>query len=166
MGVGESFANKKYRYIKREHGVRFQGNIPMSFNQGFALSANLGGAYAYNWKGYLEIGPYFNLNLEAGQTFELSSWSIGLLGEYNFIKNRGKRKFIPSLGLTVGADKSFDFPNLAMGVHSSLKIFVGKRTAFITSLGYSLHTPFNEIFRVMQHHVDVMMAFSYYFDFY
>ena len=47
-GIGEAFANKKYRYIKREHGVRFQANIPMSVVPGFTLEANLAGAYAYN----------------------------------------------------------------------------------------------------------------------
>lgn len=168
LGVGESFANKKYRYIKREHGVRFlTGNIPMSFNRGFSLSADLGGYYTYNWKGRLEIGPYFDLGMTTtGRGFELNNWTAGLLAEYNFIKNRGKRKHIPSFGLTVGADKSFDVPNFAVGVHTSLKSFVGKRTAFITSLGYSLHTPINDFFRIMEHHGNIMVGFAYYFDFY
>ena len=158
--AGESFAAKKYRYIKREHGLRFQGNIPMSL-QPFNLSANLSGAYAYNWKGMLEAGPYFNL---AFANKSVTDWSGGLLIEYNFIKNRGKRKLIPSLGLSVGAAQGLLFD---IGAHASLKSFVAKRTAFITTLGYNLHTPFNAMFRGgITHNVDISMGFSYYFDFY
>ena len=161
-GVGESFANKKYRYIKREHGVRFQGHIPMSFNQGFQLDAHLAGAYAYNWKGMLEVGPYFDLGV---QSLRVNNWSAGLLLEYNFIKNRGKRKLIPSLGLTVGANQGLGL-NFDLGAHVSLKSFVAKRTAFITTLGYNLHTPFSGMFASMAHNVNIRMGFSYYFDFY
>ena len=168
LGAGESFANKKYRYIKREHGIRFQGNIPMSFinQEGFSTGIKLTGAYAYNWKGMVEVGPYFDLGAEmhSGNPFQVSSWSAGLLAEYNFIKNRGKRKFIPSLGLTVGTNQGL---NLTLGVHISLKHFVAKRTAFITTLGYSLHTPFNNFFKSMEHHGNIgSIGFSYYFDFY
>ena len=190
LGAGESFANKKYRYIKREHGIRFQGNIPMSLiNQGFSAGINLTGAYAYNWKGMVEVGPYFDLGagMHSGNPFQLRSWSAGLLAEYNFIKNRGKRKFIPSLGLTVGTTnqglnliskdhknntniltaESSQGLNLTLGVHISLKHFVAKRTAFITTLGYSLHTPFNNFFKIMNHHGTIgSIGFSYYFDFY
>ena len=186
-GTGESLASKKYRYIKREHGVRFQGHIPMSvIRSAFALKAHFGGAYAYNWKGWAEIGPYFDLGAEMSGGFSLSRWSFGLLGEYNFIKNRGKRKLIPSLGLTVGAvddrtnptptagavddrtnpTPTAGGPHLALGVHVSLKSFVAKRTAFITTLGYSLQTPTSGLFQSLTHHPSVKMAFSYYFDFY
>ena len=164
-GTGKSFANKKYRYIKREHGVRFEGGIPMSIASGFTLNFKLDGAYAYNWRGMLEFGPYFNLDAEFSGQFNLNSWSAGLLGEYNFIKNRGKRKFIPSLGLSVGANGQYDL-HLALGVHTSLKCFVAKRTAFITTLAYRLHTPFRGPFQSMTHHPDIRMGFSYYFDFY
>ena len=160
LGVGESFANKKYRYIKREHGVRFQGNIPMSFGQGFQLNANLAGAYAYNWKGMLEVGPYFDLGIA---NMSIAGWSGGLLIEYNFIKNRGKRKLIPSFGLTVGANNLNLFD---LGAHVSLKTFVAKRTAFITTVGYNLHTPFSAMFSSRFHNADISMGFSYYFDFY
>ena len=165
LGVGESFANKKYRYIKREHGVRFQGNIPIPVHPEFSASIDLAGAYAYNWKGMIEVGPYFDLGVDI-IPFVVNGWSLGLLGEYNFIKNRGKRKFIPSLGLSVGATNMGSGLNLALGIHTSLKGFVAKRTAFITTLGYKLHTPFNPFFASMEHHVDIRMGFSYYFDFY
>ena len=165
-GTGKSFASKKYRYIKREHGVRFQGNIPMSF-QGFTWNANLAGAYAYNWKGMIEVGPYFALAAGTSSgAFQLNSWAGGLLVEYNFIKNRGKRKFIPALGVTVGASKGGVGPELALGAHVSLKSFVAKRTAFITTLAYRLHTPVSGIFTSMIHHVEPRMGFAYYFDFY
>ena len=161
LGVGESFAAKKYRYIKREHGLRFQGNIPMSF-PGFQFSANLSGAYAYNWKGMMEVGPYFDLRFEG---LSPQYWAGGLLLEYNFIKNRGKRKLIPSLGLTLGSNNN-EGPQIDLGLHTSLKSFVATRTAFITTLGYNLNTPFSGMFTSMSHHVKISMGFSYYFDFY
>ena len=164
LGAGESFASKKYRYIKREHGVRFQGNIPMSFGPGFRLNANLSGAYAYNWKGMLEVGPYFDLGVES---LRVSNWAGGLLLEYNFIKNKGKRKFIPALGLTVGAtDPGGLGLHFDLGAHVSLKSFVAKRTAFISAVAYRLHTPFSGIFTHMNHNANIRMGFSYYFDFY
>ena len=165
--TGESFASKKYRYIKREHGVRLEGRdfVNMSF-PGFMLNFDLSGAYAYNWKGMVEVGPYFELGAGTSNgPFQINSWAAGLLVEYNFIKNRGKRKLIPSLGLTLGANK-MDFLNFMAGLHFSLKSFVAKRTAFITTLGYSFHTPINFQFQSMEHHVDIGMGFSYYFDFY
>ena len=172
-GIGESFANKKYRYIKREHGVRFQGHIPMSINRGFSLQANFAGAYAYNWKGMMEFGPYFHLNSMFNGGFQINGWAGGLLGEYNFIKNRGKRKLIPSVGLTVGAVSNTQQPSpistepqLALGLHVSLKSFVAKRTAFITTLAYEARIPFSFQFHSMTHHPDISMGFSYYFDFY
>ena len=165
-GIGESFAKKKYRYIKREHGVRFQGHIPMTVNNGFSLEANFAGAYAYNWKGMIELGPYFELNSSFNGGFQLESWAVGLLTEYNFIKNRGRRNFIPALGLTVGAHQNGLITTLALGTHVSLKLFVAKRTAFITTLAYQLNTPFSGLFQSMSHHPSIRMGFSYYFDFY
>ena len=161
-------AQQKYRYIKREHGVRFQGN--MSFSSGLNLAAMLSGAYTYNWKGMLEAGPYFQLNPAfQNQVFSLNNWSWGLLGEYNIIKNRGKRKLIPAVGLNLGAHKSNSLSNtlhLSMGLHGALKIFVGKRTPFIISLGYNLLTPMRGFFSAIVHDVNLSMGFSYYFDIY
>ena len=155
---GENSAVKNYRYIKREHGVRFQGTFSISFEQGFKLNTNLSGTYVYNWEGMLEAGPYFNLTLE---NLKLTDQSAGLLVEYNFIKNQGKRKWIPSLGLTVGTVRDFRFN---LGTHASLKSFVARRTAFISTLGYNLHTSFNDIDK--SHNVNVRTGLSYYFDFY
>lgn len=161
-----ALAEKKYRYIKREHGVRFQGNIPITVRPSFNLTANLKGAYAYNWKGFVEAGPYFQLELDAAPSPRLSKWAVGLMGEYNFIKNRGKRKLIPSLGLQLGLQGLGGLQGTG-GVHGSLKWFVAKRTAFITDLQYDLMTPFTQFsFASMEHQVNVSMGFSYYFDFY
>ena len=158
--VGESFAAKIYRYIKREHGVRFQGTLSMSFEQGFKLNANLSGAYVLNYKGKLESGPYFDFTLE---NFKLTDWSAGFLVEHNFIENRGASSWIPSLGFTVGA---VGYSQFDLGLHTSLKRFVAKRTAFITTLGYNLHTPFNNFFTYKSHNADIRTGLSYYFDFY
>ena len=142
----------------------------MTVVPGFNLQANLAGAYAYNWKGMVEVGPYFDLSASVNQGFTFNSWAVGLLVEYNFIKNRGKRSFIPALGLTAGINNSKENispgMHLALGVHASLKSFVAKRTAFISTVGYQLHTPFNAFFRSMSHNAEVSMGFSYYFDFY
>jgi len=158
-----ALAEKKYRYIKREHGVRFQGNIPVTVSP-FNIAVNLKGAYTYNWEGFVEVGPYFQLEMDANPRPQFSKWAVGLMGEYNFIKNRGKRKLIPSLGLHLGLQ------GLGLqgsgGVHGSLKWFVAKRTAFITDLQYDLITPLTMPFSSMEHQVNVSMGFSYYFDFY
>ena len=166
--TGVALAEKKYRYIKREHGVRFQGDIPMNFGSGNSMSAdlNLKGAYAYNWKGLLEFGPYFQLDTGI-VPFSIKSWSSGLLLEYNIIKNRGKRKFIPAVGLNLGASNPGTL-SLSMGPYGALKIFVGKRTPFTITLAYNLLTPLTAPFvgGVMSHNVNLSMGFSYYFDFY
>ena len=154
---------KKYRYIKREHGVKFQGNIPITVAP-TNVSANFQGAYAYNWKGFVEVGPYFKLGLTADPIFNFSNWSAGLMGEYNFIKNRGRRKFIPSLGFQLGVIGQEGLQATG-GVHASLKWFVATRTAFITTAQYDLVTPFAGLFSSLGHQVDLNMGFSYYFDF-
>ena len=133
-------AAKKYRYIKREHGVRFEGSVPMTYSsQGFTASTNLKGAYAYNWKGMFEFGPYFDLGL-AFKPYALNYWNGGLMAEYNFVKNRGRKKYIPSIGLSFGAAQLSSNNNiagtmLAGGIHGSLKIFVGTRTPVYSDFG-------------------------------
>ena len=165
----QSFAEKKYRYIKREHGANFVGNIngPIA-GTGRSIDANImgsfKGSYSYNWKGIVEVGPYFGLDLGI-VPFSFSGWKAGVKGEYNFIKNRGRRKLIPSLGLSIGASNSLGNA-LSFGLYGSLKAFVARRTAFVTNLGYALDTPFSAMFREMSHGLDVNMGFSYYFDFY
>lgn len=162
-------ASKKYRYIKREHGVRFAGAFPTNFSSaGVNMSAMLRGAYTYNWKGMLEAGPYFHANANILQA-QLNSWGAGILAEYNIIKNRGKRKLVPAVGLTFGLDHegAGATPQLSAGLQVALKIFVGKRTPFIVTLGYSALTPMNApIQGGVSHKLNPTMGFSYYFDFY
>ena len=159
-------AQQKYRYIKREHGVHFQGNIPMSFSNGFNLAAMLSGAYTYNWKGMVEAGPYFKVNSNL-VPWALNEWSGGILGEYNIIKNRGKRKLIPAVGFKVGMLNAGAGNQLQMGPYGALKIFVGKRTPFTVSLGYVLLTPLQSPFTGgVFHTAELAMGFSYYFDMY
>ena len=168
LGTLPSLAQKKYRYIKREHGVKFQGNVPITITTNTEVSATFQGAYAYNWKGFVEAGPYFKLSLEEQPfpNFGVEHWAVGLMGEYNFIKNRGKRKLIPSLGLQLGAMSKDSLLQATGGVHGTLKWFVDKRTAFITNLQFDLVTPFSSFFRQREYQVDLSMGFSYYFDFY
>ena len=181
-GTETTLAEKKYRYIKREHGVRFEGDIPMEIGGGQMIAdLKLKGAYAYNWKGLFEFGPYF-LWVPSIKPWSPGLWGLGLLAEYNIIKNRGKRQFIPAVGLNLGATggssdtiREINNPGtvtgtvrLSMGLYGALKIFVGKRTPFTITLAYNLLTPLSSPFAggVMSHNVDLSMGFSYYFDFY
>ena len=178
-------AQKKYRYIKREHGAHFYGNIPMKIGggKGFNVDAQLEGAYSYNWKGIVEAGPYFGLSLKFASAnttakFQLPKWAGGIFGEYNIIKNRGKRKIIPAIGLKVGVaggegNKIANLPatvtsnlNLAVSPYGAVKFFVGKRTPFKVMLGYELQTNVRSFFRPMSHGVNLSMGFAYYFDVY
>ena len=167
----QSFAEKKYRYIKREHGAHFLGDIsgPLGAQGATNISGSFSGSYSYNWKGFVEIGPYFGLGLGI-VPFNFSNFQAGLKGEYNIIKNRGRRKFIPAVGLSAGVAGDNSSGAMAMqlsvGVHGVLKAFVAKRTAFVTHLGYNLQTPFQGMFSLMTHNLDIKMGFAYYFDFY
>ena len=164
-----SFAAKKYRYIKREHGVKFQFDAPLTIMPDFEGSIGLEGAYTYNWKGFFEFGPYFSLETDLASEAPMT-YSGGLLAEYNFIKNRGKRKLIPAAGISLGVQNgdSEEQPiHYTAGAHISLKIFVGKRTPFTISLPYKVvlkELAFDP--SKMTHHLSPTMGFSYYFDFY
>ena len=161
-----ALARKKYRYIKREHGVKFEWRKPsFNFDSGLQMTIDLEGAYTYNWKGMLEAGPYFGLEY-TNVAGTIPTYNAGLILEYNIIKNRGRRKWIPALGLKFGVNNSSPPLNFETGAHGALKIFVGKRTPFTIALGYRLVTPIQGIFQTMSHNVDLSMGFSYYFDFY
>ena len=162
-------AAKKYRYIKREHGVRFEGSVPMEYSStGFKASTNLKGAYAYNWGGMFEFGPYVDLGLDF-RPYALKYWGGGLMAEYNFVKNRGRKKYVPAIGLSFGATQNQDLGvglHLAGGIHGALKIFVGTRTPFTVILGYRALTPSSQFGKALTHSPYLSMGFSYYFDFY
>lgn len=169
-------AKKRYRYIKREHGAKFHLNLNdyMTFSPSLSIPVNVGLAYAYNWKGMMEFGPYFDIKGKVtGNGVMFPSLGGGLLVEYNIIKNRGKRKFIPAIGLDLGfhkgeinseinqSDTSF---YLAGGPYGALKIFAGKRTPLTVTLGYKLFKPLKTA--GMYHAAKFAVGFSYYFDFY
>ena len=134
-----ALAKKKYRYIKREHGVRFQADLPMETKQGFTMSAELQGAYTYNWNGMIEVGPYFDFSSGFFPS-SLKRYGAGLLVEYNIITNRGKRKWIPAVGIDLGVDGSKGLDGAlgthgALGAHGALKMFVATRDRFYSSFG-------------------------------
>jgi len=138
-------------------------------NQGFQVLSILQVAYAYNWRGAVEFGPYFNLKLDI-KPYLLHHLSGGLMVEYNFIKNRGRKKYVPSIGLSFGAaqdsQKAGPGWHLTGGIHGSLKMFVGARTPFTVTLGYRVLTPSSQFGRALQHQPYLSTGFSYYFDFY
>ena len=172
-----ALAKKKYRYIKREHGVRFHWDNLMNIEDQKELmaSVNIQGAYTYNWRGMLEAGPYFKIASQyKNKEFKLNEFDGGLLAEYNIIKNRGKREFIPAVGLSLGINNRTDERGatslfLSGGLHGALKIFVAKRTPFVVMLGCKILTPMGDpqgLFQKFSFNPYTSMGFSYYFDFY
>lgn len=175
-----SLAAKKYRYIKREHGVQFQGSFPALITNQIAWGGDARGAYSYNWKGWVEFGPYFGLQASfLPMPPAVTGWKAGLTAEYNIIKNRGRRKLIPSIGISFGGENATSAASddvnfsqsglsLAMGGHGALKIFVGKRTPFTIKVAYVFLTPMSAPFQPgsLSHRIEPTMGFSYYFDFY
>ena len=160
-----AFAKKKYRYIKREHGLKLNWNFPGQIWQqggvgGFTFTGDISAGYTYNWKGFLEVGPYLTL----GFPFDLSA---GLLVEWNIIKNRGRRKFIPAVGLKLGGDSVTTYERAGhYGLPLSLKYFVAKRTPLIVTLEPYIHAPNFTGFNPLTVNYNFTGGFAYYFDVY
>lgn len=165
-----SFGKKRYRYIKREHGVELVTSVVDILNKKQNFNADIEGSYTYNWRGKIEVGPWAHLNMSKSQNLTFNILRGGLLLEYNFIKNRGKRKFIPALGIKLGADKSAQL-NWILGVYTDFKYFVGYRTPFVVKLEYVAAMPekFGSAELKDFHNrgnLSLSTGFSYYFDFY
>ena len=162
---------KRKRYIKRMHGVKALVNVvPYKTSAGIAEGTfDLDLAYSYNWKGIIEFGPHFNIAGRHIGGFALNGLGAGLQTEYNFIKNKGKKRVVPSLGLKLGANQASDKTwYLSVAPYFSLKYFVAKRTPFIVSAGYDLNLNFQAIADMTQaiHSSFLEGGFAYYFDFY
>ena len=161
---------KKKRYIKRMHGVKALADIvPYQKSGGTATGAfDLDLAYSYNWKGMIEVGPHFNVKGRHIGGFALEGLGVGIQTEYNFIKNKGKKRAVPALGLKLGANQISSAWHLSVAPYFSLKYFVAKRTPFIFSAGYDLNLNFQAIadFQQAIHSSFVQGGFAYYFDFY
>lgn len=163
-----SFAKKRYRYIKREHGLKFQGNFNINVppNQRFALVINnLQTAYSYNWKGMIEVGPYFSIANAELANFSSGSWNAGLLVDYNIIKNRGKRKYVPSVGMKLGYGNQ---ANVNVSFAAAIKYFVATRTPIYLALDYNVKNLMGVISnpRGFEGSIDISTGIAYYFDFY
>lgn len=155
-----SAKKRRYRYIKRQHGLHANFDLiakPTSLEDTFI---SFSGAYHYNHKGLMEFGPYLSVNYQL--ELDLSG---GLLFEYNFIKNTGKRKMIPSIGLRTGF-RSLGQPTIEAGLYGSLKYFVARRTAFVGKLEYAGTLPVNFDIGSFDQSVRAVGGFTYYFDFY
>ena len=167
VSLPQAFAAKKYRYIKREHGLKLNFNLAhLKYEQGLKGLLDLDVAYTYNWKGRVEIGPFAQVQIALPTSH---STYLGLLIEYNFIKNRGKRPLIPSLGLKPRVQ--LDGPNLSsllVGIPLSLKYFVAKRTAIISTAEFIFHQNFNSLadWKALGYQGEITVGFAYYFDFY
>ena len=160
-----SFAKKKYRYIKREHGLRVNWHFPGQFmdSQRFTDNLNFNFTYTYNWKGFVEVGPYL-----AVKTDDSSRWMVntGLLVEWNIIKNRGKRKFIPAVGLKLGGDDLTGNRAGHYGFPLSMKYFVAKRTPLIVTFEPYMEAANFTGFSPLIVKYNFTGGFSYYFDIY
>ena len=165
---GNVYAKKK-RYIKRMHGAKIDLNIiPFERKSGANSGAfDVDLAYSYNWKGMIETGPYFGIEGSHLPAFAVGNLGLGVFVEYNFIKNKGKKKMVPSVGLKIGTKKTGAW-ELALAPYVSIKYFVAKRTPIITSLGYEGSSAFSSIsnFSTWTHSSFLMVGFAYYFDFY
>ena len=165
---GNAYAKKK-RYIKRMHGAKIHWNIvpfeKSSTGNSGMFDVDL--AYSYNWKGMIEAGPYFGIKGVHLPSFSLDYLGVGAFVEYNFIKNKGKKKMVPSVGLRIGTKKAQTW-QLALAPYVSFKYFVAKRTPIIATLGYEGSNAFSSLtnFGVMTHSSFFMGGFAYYFDFY
>lgn len=173
MFSGNADAKKK-RYIKRMHGAKVNVNVipyekgPGSTSKG---TFDVGLAYSYNWKGMVEVGPYFGIEGKHIGGFAMNALDVGIHGEYNFIKNKGKKEVVPALGLKLGAHATGGTPMswyLAVAPYVSLKYFVAKRTPIIVSAGYSFNADFKAISDMSKaiHSSFLEAGFAYYFDFY
>ena len=164
---------RKKRYIKRMHGVKMNLDV-LPYEKGPNGSSGafgVGAAYSYNWKGMVEVGPYFGIEGKHINGFAISALDLGIHVEYNFIKNKGKRKVIPALGLKLGAHAVGSTPMswyFAVGPYASLKYFVAKRTPIIVSTGYSYNADFKAFGDASKaiHSSFLEAGFAYYFDFY
>ena len=85
-------------------------------------------AYSYNWKGMIETGPYLGLEGQHLGGFAVDM-QLGAFVEYNFIKNKGKKKTVPSAGLKIGTKKMATEWKLALAPYVSLKYFGGKKNS-------------------------------------
>lgn len=171
-------AKKRSRYIKRMHGAKINWNIVPYVKEGGEGAATdamgtgaIDLAYSYNWKGMIEVGPYLGVAWTHLPKFNLMGLPVGIFAEYNFIKNKGKKKMVPSAGLKIGASFSKAAEqDMAIKVdiapYVSLKYFVAKRTPLIATVGYKYSTPTSAFFKKHIHGSFFMGGFAYYFDFY
>ena len=161
-------AKKSRRYIKRQHGAKFSWNLPnfqvYPAGQNETAVTDLYAAYTYNWKGRVEVGPYVGFAANVAP-FSLGKYSAGLAVEYNFVKNQGRWRYIPALGLAGGIEGiggETGGLEYAVGLIPAMKFFVGKRTPFTVAIGYKMLIAPGES---PSHNVVGSMGFSYYFDF-
>lgn len=161
---------KKRRYIKRQHGAKFSWNLPnyqVHPAGGPEAVTDLYAAYTYNWKGRVEFGPYVGFAAKVAP-FGFDKYSAGLAVEYNFVKNQGRWRYIPALGLAGGIEGiggETGGLKYAVGFLPAMKFFVGKRTPFTVSIGYKMLIDTAGGTTAINHNVVGSMGFSYYFDF-
>lgn len=167
----QALARKSRRYIKKQQGITFdwRGHIAELEGKDINSSLDVSGAYMYNIKGFVEIGPYFHIAAKSSprKKFDITKLMAGIFAEVNFIKNQGgKKRYIPSAGLRLGIyNKKNQQSTYLVSPYLSMKFFVGKRTAFISRLAYVAITSQARPLSNLSHKADLSMGFAYYFDF-
>ncbi len=131
---------QKRQYRKRHHKIQINASS-LRFGRSFDVSGLVDVGYAYN-SGYFEIGgilglnPDFNLWNIASEYEDINVFA-GLSFEGNFIRNKRRNHWIPSIGLKVYGlyDRSF---NIFVSPFLSSKHFVSSRTSINVEVSFPL----------------------------
>ena len=155
----DNMRKKRYRYRNRTHRVQVSADLhPWSQDADNNLLMQADLLYGYN-AGLFEVGP--NVSLEyIKKTFGFAG---GIWGEFNFIKNTRKEKFVPALGVKVNYIHTGQM--LFLAPYLALKLYPASRTGLIVNLNYNIVTPFSSLFKQMKMGINVSIGYAHYFHF-
>lgn len=100
--------------------------------------------FTFNLGGYIEVGPFLSFASSATAGISTSAYVIGLLGEFNFMKNEAGNSFVPGISVAVGymgtsaTGSTVNPSGLQATPLLQIKLFVlGNDTAIRIGLGYT-----------------------------
>ncbi len=160
-----SFAQSKRRYRQRHN--KLQVHFDMSFSKPKDKDGSIGGpfqlSYARNFEMF-ELGVFLDLYVsDLGLKFKDFAkkvpLSVGVLGQFNFIKNKRKMDMIPSVGIKLGWQTGSNGGAL-VAPYLSGEYFLSSRTSLGLRIEYPLvvwefQGPFQGL--------NTLVNFSYYF---
>jgi len=170
----DGMRKKRYRYRKRTHRVQGAINaVPWNDKNNSAkmyLAVDL--LYGYN-AGHFEIGPNLSLMSPAGSNFD-PQLSAGIWGEFNFVKNTRKKRFVPAIGLKANYVRtndsniwtSYTGKNvLLLSPYLTAKYFPASRTGVVLNVNYNIVTALSNLFSNMEMGIGISLAYVHYFHF-